>query len=61
MYNIKLDTKYGDIKIIVNDIHDEDVQTIIERPYINGVYIRCIDEEIKTNKYSKIKRLKKEK
>jgi len=59
MYKIKLDTKYGDINLLVNDIHDEEVETIINQPYINSVYVRCIDEECKVQ-YKGIKKLKKE-
>lgn len=61
MYKLKLKTIYGkEIELIVEDYFDEEVQEIINQPYIQEVYMRCIDYE-NINDYKGIKRLVKEK
>lgn len=59
MYKLKLKTIYGkEIELIVDDYFDEEVQEIINQPYIQEVYMRCIDYE--KDNYKGIKRLVKE-
>lgn len=60
MYYIKIKTKFNEIKLIIDDFYDERIQSLIQQPYVEGVYLRWIDElEYKSNpEYNKIKRLK---
>lgn len=62
MYYIKIKTKFNEIKLIIDDFYDERIQSLIQQSYVQGVYLRWIDElEYKTNpEYSKVKRLKAE-
>ena len=60
MYYLKIKTKFNLIELIVDDYHDEEVQQIINQPYVEDVYLRCIDEE-KEESYSKVKKLRKQK
>ena len=60
MYKLKLKTIYGkETELIVEDYFDEEVQEIINQPYIQEVYMRCIDYENKED-YKGVKRLVKE-
>ena len=60
MYYIKIKTRFNEIKLIIDDFYDERIQSLIQQPYVQGVYLRWIDElEYKRNpEYNKIKRLK---
>lgn len=59
MYYIKIKTKFNEIKLIIDDFYDERIQQLIRQPYVQGVYLRWIDElEYQSNpEYNKIKRL----
>lgn len=56
MYKIKIKTTHNVIELIVNDYFSEEVQEIINQPYVEEVYLRCIDYEDK-NDYKDVKRL----
>lgn len=60
MYYIKIKTKFNEIKLIIDDFYDERIQQLIQQSYVEGVYLRWIDElEYQSNpEYNKIKRLK---
>jgi len=62
MYYIKIKTKYNLIELIIDNFYDERIQSLIQQSYVEGVYLRYINElEYKRNpEYSKVKRLKKE-
>ena len=60
MHYIKIKTEHNTIELIVDNYFDKDVQKIINQPYVNEVYLRCIDYEDKKD-YNSIKRLVKEK
>lgn len=60
MYKIKIKTTHNVIELIVEDYFSEEVQEIINQPYVQEVYLRCIDYENK-NDYKDVKRLVKEK
>ena len=60
MYYLKIKTKFNEIELLVDDYYDEEVQQIITQPYVEAVYLRCIDEEQEEN-YSKVKKLNKQK
>ena len=62
MYYLKIETKYNEIKLENDDFYDENIQQLIRQPYVQGVFLRYIDEkEYETNQeYNKVKRLKKE-
>ncbi len=62
MYYLKIETKYNEIKLVTDDFYDENIQQLIRQPYVQGVFLRYIDEkEYETNQeYNKVKRLKKE-
>lgn len=60
MHIIKIKTKYNTFEFIVEDYFAEEVQEIINQPYVEEVYIRCIDYEDK-EQYKGVKRLVKEK
>ena len=59
MYYIKIKTRFNEIKLIIDDFYDGRIQQLIRQPYVQGVYLRWIDElEYKRNpEYNKIKRL----
>ena len=59
MYYIKIKTKFNEIKLIIDDFYDERIQSLIQQPYVEGVYLRWINElEYQSNpEYKKIKRL----
>ena len=63
MYYLKIKTKFNLIKLIVDDFYDERVQQLIQQEYVQGVYLRWINEkEFETNyEYQKVKRLRKKK
>ena len=60
MYKIKIKTTHNVIELIVDDYFSEEVQEIINQPYVEEVYLRCIDYEDK-NDYKDVKKLVKEK
>ena len=60
MYKIKIKTTHNIIELIVDDYFSEDVQEIINQPYVEEVYLRCIDYE-NIEDYKDVKRLVKEK
>ena len=62
MYYLKIKTKYNLIKVVTDDFYDENIQQLIRQPYVQGVFLRYIDEkEYETNQeYNKVKRLTKE-
>ena len=61
MYYLKIKTKFNFIELVVDDFYEESVQQLIQQPYVQGVYLRWIDEfEYQNNwQYSKVKRLEK--
>ncbi len=63
MYYLKIKTKFNLVELAVDDFYDENVQLLIQQPYVQGVYLRWIDEkEYQTNpEYCKAKRLEKKK
>lgn len=60
MYYLKIKTKFNKLELIIDDYHDEEVQEILNQPYIEDVYLCNIDEDKKEN-YSKVKKLIKQK
>ena len=56
MYYLKIKTKFNNLELIVDDYHDEEVQDILNQPYIEDVYLCNIDEDKREN-YSKVKKL----
>ena len=60
MYKIKIKTKHNVIEFIADEYLSEEVQEIINQPYVEEVYLRCIDYENKED-YKGVKRLVKEK
>lgn len=60
MYKIKVKTTYNVIELLVEDYFSKDVQEIINQPYVEEVYLRCIDYE-NIDDYKDVKRLVKEK
>ena len=60
MYYLKIKTKFNNLELIVDDYHDEEVQDILNQPYIEDIYLCNIDEDKKEN-YSKVKKLIKQK
>lgn len=60
MYKIKVKTTYNVIELLVKDYFAEEVQEIINQPYVEEVYLRCIDYE-NIDDYKDVKRLVKEK
>ena len=60
MYYLKIKTKFNNLELIVDDYHNEEVQEILNQPYIEDVYLCNIDEDKKEN-YSKVKKLIKQK
>lgn len=60
MYYLKIKTKFNKLELIIDNYHDEEVQEILNQPYIEDVYLCNIDEDKKEN-YSKVKKLIKQK
>ena len=60
MYYLKIKTKFNNLELIVDDYHDEEVQDILNQPYIEDVYL-CNTAEDKQENYSKVKKLIKQK
>lgn len=60
MYYLKIKTKFNLIELVVDDFYDERIQQLIQQEYVQGVYLRWIDElEYERNhEYHKAKRLK---
>ena len=56
MYYLKIKTKFNELELIVDDYHAEEVQEILNQPYIEDVYLCSINEDKKEN-YSKVKKL----
>ena len=63
MYYIRITTRFNEIKLILDDgeFYDENLQQLLQQPYITGVYLRWIsEEEYRTNSnYNKVRRLEK--
>lgn len=53
MYNLRLDTIYNTIYLLVDDVLDPDVQEIIREPWVKQVWYRFIDEEKEVDKRCK--------
>ena len=49
MYYLKIKTKFNNLELIVDDYHDEEVQDILNQPYIEDVYLCNIAENKKEN------------
>jgi hypothetical protein len=47
---------HNTIELIVDDYFSQEVQQIINQPYVREIYLRCIDYE-DINNYKNIKRL----
>lgn len=60
MYYLKIKTKFNKLELIIDNYHDEEVQEILNQPYIEDIYLCNIDEDKKEN-YSKVKKLIKQK
>lgn len=60
MHWLRVKTKYNTIELMVEDYFSEEVQEIINQPYVEEVYLRCVDYEDKKD-YKKVKKLVKEK
>ena len=60
MYYLKIKTKFNNLELIVDNYHDEEVQEILNQPYIEAVYL-CNIYEDKMENYSKVKKLIKQK
>ena len=60
MYYLKIKTKFNELELIVDDYHNEEVQEILNQPYIEDVYLCNIAEDKREN-YSKVKKLIKQK
>ena len=62
MYYIKIKTRFNEIKLIIDDFYDERIQSLIQQSYVEGVYLRYINElEYKRNpEYNKVKRLERQ-
>jgi len=60
MYKLKVKTTHNTIELIVDNYFSQEVQEIINQPYVQEVYLRCIDYE-NIEDYKGIKRLVKEK
>lgn len=60
MYYLKIKTKFNNLELIVDNYHDEEVQEILNQPYIEDVYL-CNIYEDKMENYSKVKKLIKQK
>ncbi len=60
MYKLKIKTTHNVIELLVEDYFSEEVQEIINQPYVQEVYLRCIDYE-NIDDYKDVKRLVKEK
>lgn len=59
MHWLRIKTKHNIIELVVDDYFSEKVQEIINQPYVEEVYLRCIDYENKKD-YNNVKRLIKE-
>lgn len=60
MHYLRIKTIYDKtVELVVDDYFSEEVQEIINQPYVKEVYMRCIDYE-NINDYKGIKRLVKE-
>ena len=56
MYKIKIKTKYNTVEFIAEDFFSQEVQEIINQPYVEEIYLRFIDYENIDN-YKDIKKL----
>ena len=56
MYKIKIKTTHNVIELLVDNYFSEEVQEIINQPYVQEVYLRCIDYE-NIDDYKDVKRL----
>ena len=53
MYNLRLDTTYNTIYLLVDDVLDPEVQEIIYQPWVKAVWYRWIDMESEIDKRCK--------
>ena len=53
VYNLRIDTPYNTIYLLVDDIMDPDVEEIIHQPWVKAVWMRWIDEEKEVDKCCK--------
>lgn len=53
MYNLRLDTTYNTIYLLVDDVLDPEVQEIIHSPWVKAVWTRWIETEVETDKRCK--------
>lgn len=53
MYNLRLDTAYNTIYLLVDDVLDPKVQEIIHQPWVKAVWTRWIDMESEIDKRCK--------
>ena len=62
MYYLKIKTKFNEIKLIIDDFYDERIQSLIQQPYVQDVYLAWISEKEyeENHEYQKVKRLKAE-
>lgn len=59
MYNLRIDTPYNTIYLLVDDVMDEDVQEIIHQPWVKQVFYRCTQEEtVVDTRYKRLVRRK---
>ena len=53
MYNLRLDTTYNTIYLLVDDVLDPEVQEIIREPWVKAVWYRWIGAEAEADKRCK--------
>lgn len=53
MYNLRIDTPYNTIYLLVDDVMDEDVQEIIHQPWAKQVFYKWIETEAEVDKRCK--------
>lgn len=53
MYNLRLDTAYNTIYLLVDDVLDPEVQEIIRQPWVKAVWTRWIETEVEADKRCK--------
>ena len=61
MYYMVIKTKYNEIKLILEDetFYDENLQNLLQQPYVSEVYLRWIDEKEyqRNSEYNKVRKL----
>lgn len=53
VYNLRIDTPYNTIYLLVDDIMDLDVEEIIHQPWVKRVWYRWIETEVEADKRCK--------